>query len=75
MRTKRIRVTVRNSFHSTEATFYVNEAGLFSDAVYRRVRKTLCGVSGCMCNMPYEISHAIQEVNHYALPDDVCENF
>jgi len=71
MRATRTPVTVQNSFHLTEATFYVDEAGLFSKDVYRRVRRKLCGVPGCECQMPYAIAQAEDLGGFRRLPEDM----
>lgn len=44
-----MRITMTNSFHNTSATLDVPPTGRISGSVVRRVRRQLCGKSGCQC--------------------------
>lgn len=40
-------ITIQNNFHNTSTT--IRKAGRISESQERRIRKALCGVSGCTC--------------------------
>lgn len=41
--------TIKNDYHNTTAQVRYAGDGALSAAVTRRVRATLCGISGCTC--------------------------
>lgn len=41
--------TITNSFHGSEVTINANVGEEVSASTLRRVRRALCGISGCTC--------------------------
>ena len=45
----KMKITLTNSFHNTEASMTIPANGMISGSVVRRVRRELCGIKGCQC--------------------------
>lgn len=46
------KITLRNDFHNTEATFLLRADGTISGRTMKRILKALCGMDDCTCPKP-----------------------
>lgn len=63
-------LTLTNSFHNTEATIRANVDDTVSRSTLRRVRKQLCGITGCTCGREDGTRHSRYRLESQGLDAD-----
>jgi len=51
------KTVLRNDFHGTRTTIIPDEKGDISRATYARIKRELCGCTGCCCGITRPVTH------------------